>query len=338
MKSKSKWEHQLYEGFFILNNPTTSENIKDVNSLIQYRYPSEYQPPSNSHLFIYPELPELRFYPMQFVIVFSTPTGTQYGHVLRTETMSMCLVSYYCWDDFYKSVVNKADDYYEEGTIEKFPEFLNKLVYPPCTINKIYNMKVSALIEKLTLNQIIIMINSILCERRVIFVCSNYWSLTTFILATLQLLYPLEWPHPIVTLLPVCYHDIVDLPTPFICGMTSEHFMSFEGFTNKVVVVNLDEGKIHSNDSKMIQEDAQLLPEISETFLRTEMKPVFTKSPSEIPFAIEKVFQKFMDKLLQSPGEFIEIKKIKGNITATMDMEKYKKTYDYKTGNRKVCC
>ncbi|KAL7713536.1 UDENN domain-containing protein [Entamoeba marina] len=303
------WEHALFEGCIVMRNPKQDTVISD-DELIQFSFPNSYQVPKNSYRFLYPELPDLNLFPTSFIAVFSTTNGTQFGHTIRTDDYTICIISYYCWETLFKSVLIEAVKCYDDGQVafEKYLQEISDKEYPNIPINSIFSMRTSIIIEKLLLSQVIIMFNSILCERRIVIVCSNFETLSSFMLSTLQLLSPLTWPHPIVSILPQCYGDIIDLPTPFICGMATQQFLSCGSFSNKIVLVNLDDGTVRSNDSKMILDDAGLFPETIQTYLKDSLKVVQTSKPSEIPLLLQRTFNTYIQKLLQSPETFIMVK------------------------------
>ncbi|ELP90832.1 hypothetical protein EIN_359150 [Entamoeba invadens IP1] len=330
-----KWDHEIYEGAVVI--PTPTELKKDFTPEFKHKFPASYAPPQNIHLFLYPELPDTNFLPSYFIVTFTTPQGTLFGHTLRTEKYSICLISFYCWEVFFRKLVMRADTCLQQGD-DQFLQFLQEIKnaqFPFLQPNTIFNLQVSVIIEKLLSSQILLLFNSLICERRIIVVGSNYETVTTFVLSIMQLLEPLTWPHPIVTLLPKCFSELVDLPTPYICGMSNAQFTALQPFSNKVVVVDVDQGTTRSNHPDMIKMDSELLPVFATNFLKESLKAIQRENPSQIPVLVQQTFLQFVLKLLQAPETFITIRKKRNMLIAEMDMEKYKKTYVYKSGSRK---
>ncbi|EDR27096.1 hypothetical protein EDI_135500 [Entamoeba dispar SAW760] len=333
---QQEWNHHLFEGCVFLQPPT---ELQEKSNPIQpkFSFPSSFKAPPNIHLFLYPELPETNFLPSYFIVTFTTPSGTQYGHTLRTENGSICLISFYCWEIFFRRIVIRSQTYWKNN-FEGLEKYLNDILESPerpLSIEKTLDMDVPIVVEKLLLSQVMLLFNSIICERRIIVVGSNYETVTCFILSALELIEPLSWPHPIVTLLPRCYSELVDLPTPFICGISTYQFSLMQPLTNKVVVVDLDNGTTRSNDPLMIQQDKNLFPEFATQYLRESLKTVLMEVPKQIPIMLKQTFNQYILKLLQAPETFISLKHKRGTLVAEMDIKKYKKTYNYKAGSRK---
>lgn len=87
-------------------------------------------------------------------------------------------------------------------------------------------------------------LSAALCERRLLFIGSQIDTVTTCVLAMVGALYPFEWPHMLIPILPKKLLDYVTAPFPFIIGMKKYLLeevrrKSLEG----LVLIDLDSGE-----------------------------------------------------------------------------------------------
>jgi len=92
-------------------------------------------------------------------------------------------------------------------------------------------------------------LSSILLERRVIFASSSLTQLSDSIHAALALLYPFEWQHVLIPILPKKLLDFCCSPTPFVVGILTDHIGQLDSMPmEEVVIINMDNGKFIRND------------------------------------------------------------------------------------------
>ncbi|CAH8476885.1 unnamed protein product [Heterobilharzia americana] len=84
-----------------------------------------------------------------------------------------------------------------------------------------YHRHILEYYNTLSIGNWIVIFESLLLEKSVIFYSSRLQRVTSCLLASLSLLYPLMWPHLIYSLLPSNCIDYVGCPTPFVAGVHS---------------------------------------------------------------------------------------------------------------------
>ncbi|ELT91942.1 hypothetical protein CAPTEDRAFT_183656 [Capitella teleta] len=82
---------------------------------------------------------------------------------------------------------------------------------------------------------------SILLERRLLFIAQHLSTLTTCIHGLHALLYPFEWQHTFVPMLPASMVDVVCAPTPYILGVLTSLQPQLQQFPlEEVLIIDLD--------------------------------------------------------------------------------------------------
>lgn len=84
---------------------------------------------------------------------------------------------------------------------------------------------------------------SLLLERQIVFVSSHYFRLTTCTEALLALLYPFEWPHVYVPMLPRALLDFLNAPLPFVLGIHRD-CLQIKTPPKECVIVDLDNNTV----------------------------------------------------------------------------------------------
>jgi len=75
----------------------------------------------------------------------------------------------------------------------------------------------------------------------VVVVGSSVSTLTSCVHTILALLYPFEWQHVFVPVLPSCMTDVLDSPTPYIIGILSSTYAKLlqkEALSSEVVTMS----------------------------------------------------------------------------------------------------
>jgi hypothetical protein len=84
---------------------------------------------------------------------------------------------------------------------------------------------------------------SLLLERKVVLISCVISKLSCCVEALQSILYPFSWPHTFIPILPQCLWDVVESPTPVICGILSVSVVNDHKIEHGIVV-DLDEGTI----------------------------------------------------------------------------------------------
>ena len=101
------------------------------------------------------------------------------------------------------------------------------------------------LLASLGANNVIAVLGALMLERRIIFVGSNCGVVSSCAHAALALLYPLEWQHIFVPVLPQTMLTYASAPMPFVLGVLAKHLPQLEKEPiGDVLVVNVDSGKL----------------------------------------------------------------------------------------------
>jgi len=100
-----------------------------------------------------------------------------------------------------------------------------------------------------------------LIERRIIFIADKLTTLSSVVQASVSLLYPLEWQHIFISVLPQTLLNFCEAPMPFVIGIlrTSVNILKkrAQGLS-EVVFIDIDNNKVISTTK---EEDDNLLPE-----------------------------------------------------------------------------
>lgn len=107
------------------------------------------------------------------------------------------------------------------------------------------NVCFSDLLSHLPVDILLQVFASILLERKLI-LCSRHLSVLSSCLSTIvALLYPFEWQHTFITVLPAILIDVVDAPTPYIIGILSSLRPLLDDYRlTEVLIVDLDTGTL----------------------------------------------------------------------------------------------
>jgi len=115
---------------------------------------------------------------------------------------------------------------------------------------------------------------SLLMERRMIFTSASLSKLSNCTLAALALLYPFEWQHVLIPILPKKMIDFCCSPTPFVVGLLSSNIPLLRDLPmEEVVIVDLDEKKFIRRDC----DDTELLGASLHNPLKQAIKSVYGK-------------------------------------------------------------
>lgn len=86
------------------------------------------------------------------------------------------------------------------------------------------------------------LLSAVLCEKSIVFACSQLRKLSSIVLSFIPLIYPLAYVSTLIPILPNKLHSIVDAPVPFMVGMINFNIVKDEhDLPADVIVVNVDD-------------------------------------------------------------------------------------------------
>lgn len=141
-----------------------------------------------------------------------------------------------------------AKEEYEAGSIDCIDA-------PPAS-----NVDFHPLLSMLSPATLIGAVSALLAEQHILVVSDSLSPLTDVIGAMISLIYPLEWPHILVPVLPTHLQEFLEAPIPFLIGTTRAVFCSvpesvLTGVNSAagegIVVIDLDEDTITDNFAPM---------------------------------------------------------------------------------------
>ncbi|CAH1154284.1 unnamed protein product [Phaedon cochleariae] len=98
-------------------------------------------------------------------------------------------------------------------------------------------------LHQLPADVLLMIFSSMLLERKVILISSIISKLSSCVDSLQSILYPFTWHHTFIPILPEALWDIVESPTPVICGVLSKEVIDYHQIENGIVV-DLDSGKV----------------------------------------------------------------------------------------------
>lgn len=128
------------------------------------------------------------------------------------------------------------------------------------------------LFEVLDIDNVLLLFSAVLMEQKLLLVSSQFTLLTYVSESIRSLLYPFEWQHVFVPVLPACLTEFVGSPTPFIMGIHKSYYKPDEiaPYSTEVVVVDLDHNRIVVPES--VQAQVPPLPEPEHAILVSELR------------------------------------------------------------------
>lgn len=128
------------------------------------------------------------------------------------------------------------------------------------------------LFEVLDIDNVLLLFSAVLMEQKLLLVSSQFTLLTYVSESIRSLLYPFEWQHVFVPVLPACLTEFVGSPTPFIMGIHKSYYKPDEiaPYSTEVVVVDLDHNRIVVPES--VQTQVPPLPEPEHAILVSELR------------------------------------------------------------------
>lgn len=192
-----------------------------------------------------------------------------YSHQLRCI---FCIISSNPFYSIYNEILKLLSSYSNSHTEEEIEQWLNTLDsisipenepnfnIPSMVPNKINLIKCSSknpilsipedinltrFVSAIKKKSIIHIFIGMLLERRVIFVSKKLSTLSSSVLASTSLIYPLNWQHILIPLMPSHLLEYTNAPMPFICGIHRSLFEKLDSNTiSSCIVCNLDTDKL----------------------------------------------------------------------------------------------
>ncbi len=101
------------------------------------------------------------------------------------------------------------------------------------------------LFECLDIHNIIFVWYALTLERKVLLVSSQYSLLTVCSEILCSLLFPMQWSHLYIPIVPKFLTPMLEAPMPYLCGITRENFMHAIGdICDETIVVDLDQNLV----------------------------------------------------------------------------------------------
>ena len=131
---------------------------------------------------------------------------------------------------------NNNKKYDENNDNENYDENLKYIIFKETPPNKTIRiiMNYSILMYYFRIEEIFEVIKYIILEEPILFVCENKEILSNIIESFISLLYPLQYPHPVITILPEQNYSFISLFKHFIFGINVKY--SEEYLTKKIIL------------------------------------------------------------------------------------------------------
>lgn len=119
------------------------------------------------------------------------------------------------------------------------------------------------LFRRLSIDHILMLFNALLCERRIIICASSLQVISQCVHASTSMIFPLQWQHIFIPLLP---HDLLHYtcaPMPFIAGVRSDHMQQvLQMPLQQTVVVDLDKDQVSITEGRSAEQLDFHMPEV----------------------------------------------------------------------------
>ncbi|CAH8490513.1 unnamed protein product [Schistosoma rodhaini] len=184
----------------------------------------------------------------EYTLIFTDSVGTVEFFACITLPISgyiVCVSSYFPYFELLHSIITliNQEHLYREENRHNIEVILRELHYhsgvatlnissppnstklsiqlPEAQFQFVFHRHILEYYNTLSIGNWIVIFESLILEKSVIFYSSRLQRITSCLLASLSLLYPLIWPHLIYSLLPSNCIEYVGCPTPFVAGVHS---------------------------------------------------------------------------------------------------------------------
>ncbi|XP_042177665.1 DENN domain-containing protein 1B isoform X6 [Oncorhynchus tshawytscha] len=210
----------------------------------------------------------------------------------------ICLLSYLPWFEIYYKFLNTLADYLTKNQHSYFiaPD-INGLPTIPESRN------LTEYFVAVDVNNMLHLYASMLHERRIIITSSKLSTLTACVHGSAAMLFPMNWQHIYIPVLPPHLLDYCCAPMPYLVGV---HLSLLERVRSRsledVVILNVDTNTLESP-----QDDLQNLPSDVVHSLKSKLKKQSTSTGSGVARAFLRaqaaLFGSYRDALRYKPGE-----------------------------------
>ncbi|CAH8481899.1 unnamed protein product [Schistosoma intercalatum] len=237
--------NKLIEHIVIFHLDSTSGD-----PVVEYVYPSVNNENSHFHRlrnFVVP-CKHKSLISEEYTLIFTDSDGTVEFFACITLPISgyiVCISSYFPYFELLHSIITliNQEHLYREENRRNIEVILKELHYhsgvatlnissppnstklimqlPEAQFQFVYHRHILEYYNTLSIGNWIVIFESLILEKSVIFYSSRLHRITSCLLASLSLLYPLIWPHLIYSLLPSNCIEYVGCPTPFVAGVHS---------------------------------------------------------------------------------------------------------------------
>ncbi|XP_032490136.1 DENN domain-containing protein 1A isoform X6 [Phocoena sinus] len=190
-----------------------------------------------------------------------------------------CILSYLPWFEVFYKLLNILADYRTKGQHSYFtvPDTRELPSIPE-------NRNLTEYFVAVDVNNMLHLYASMLCERRILIICSKLSTLTACIHGSAAMLYPMFWQHVYIPVLPPHLLDYCCAPMPYLIGI---HLSLMEKVRNMalddVVILNVD-----TNTLETPFDDLQSLPNDVISSLKNRLKKVSTTTGDGVARAFLK--------------------------------------------------
>ena len=119
--------------------------------------------------------------------------------------------------------------------------------------------EIENLFKCLNVDSILEIFSAILLERKILFISQHKALLTQVINCFVSFIFPFQWKHSLIPILPSSMIDILDAPFPFIIGVDACHDSSYLDFED-VIRIDLDVGQVTTPEEILLQSQMPKLP------------------------------------------------------------------------------
>ncbi|CAF0993496.1 unnamed protein product [Brachionus calyciflorus] len=257
-----------------------------------------------------------------------------YGYCIRLQRKSknpivICIISQIDALEMYYTILTEVDKIFIHGELESVKNLLRSL-YPKPFPNRgesllvtlgladrkeiVLNRSLDRRLEHINLytilnypfDLIIRIFSAMLMEKKLIFLSNKLSSLSSTIQAFETLLYPFNWPHTYIPVLPSFLIDMTEAPTPYIIGLMrscKNELLKYKNISD-FLIIDLDKQKLIQDNSN--QED--YIPETLKKCLKTDLNNLqnLSKNLSNYEKNVElcKIFLKFFVKTVGNYQNF----------------------------------
>ncbi|XP_030617467.1 DENN domain-containing protein 1A isoform X2 [Delphinapterus leucas] len=217
-----------------------------------------------------------------------------------------CILSYLPWFEVFYKLLNILADYRTKGQESQWNELLETLHKLPIpdpgvsvhlSVHSYFtvpdtrelpsipeNRNLTEYFVAVDVNNMLHLYASMLCERRILVICSKLSTLTACIHGSAAMLYPMFWQHVYIPVLPPHLLDYCCAPMPYLIGI---HLSLMEKVRNMalddVVILNVD-----TNTLETPFDDLQSLPNDVISSLKNRLKKVSTTTGDGVARAFLK--------------------------------------------------